>query len=79
MKSPSHETTLNTSFLQAMSNTTNKSQALSVPAPPTTPESRAAELKRLIEILEFTIALMDDSIFDFDPNEPSESHTTTAQ
>jgi hypothetical protein len=64
-----------------MSNTANNSQALSVPPVPqtTSPESRAAERKRLIEILEFTIALVDDSIFDFDPNEPSESYNTSAQ
>jgi hypothetical protein len=63
-----------------MYNTTNNSQVLPVPAPPTaSPESRAAERKRLIAILEFTIALIDDSIFDFDPNDPSESHTTSAQ
>jgi hypothetical protein len=77
MKSLSHETTLINSIVQAMANTTNNSQALSVPA--TSHESRAAQRKRLIEILDFAIAVIDDSMFDFDPKEPSESHTTLAQ
>jgi hypothetical protein len=79
MKPVSHAITLNNSLLQAMSNTTtNNSRALPVPTPPTTsPESEEAQRKRLVEILEFTIAMIDD--FDFDPNGPSESHTTLGQ
>jgi hypothetical protein len=78
MKSVSHAITLNNSLLQAMSNTPNNSQALSVPVPPTTsPESEEAQRKRLVEILEFAIAMIDD--FDFDPNRPSESHATLGQ
>jgi hypothetical protein len=78
MKSVSHDITLNNSLLQAMSNTTNNSQALPVPVPPTPlPESEEAQRKRLLAVLEFTIALIDD--FDFDPNGPSESHTTLRQ
>jgi hypothetical protein len=78
MKSVSHAITLSNSLLQAMSNTTTNSQALPVPvSPATSPESEEAQRKRLREILEFTIALIDD--FDFDPNGPSESHTTLRQ
>jgi hypothetical protein len=78
MKSVSHAITLNNSLLQAMSNTTNNSRALPVPvSPATSPESEEAKRKRLREILEFTIAMIDD--FDFDPNGPSESHTTLGQ
>jgi hypothetical protein len=85
MKSVSHAITLNNSLLQAMSNTTNNSQALPVPVSPTTsPESEEARRKRLLEILEFTMTLIDDFDdfdfdFDFDPSGPSESHTTLGQ
>jgi hypothetical protein len=83
MKSPSPETTLNNSLLEWLANTANNSQAPSVLAPPTTsPESRAEERKRLLMILNFAIALIDDTIFDFDPNDPnvpSASTTTSGQ
>jgi hypothetical protein len=81
MKSVSHAITLNNSLLQAMSNATNNSQALPVPVSPTTctstEESEEAQCKRLLEILEFAIALIDD--YDFDSNGPSESHATLRQ
>jgi hypothetical protein len=81
MKSPSPETTLNNSLLEWLANTANNSQAPSVLAPPTL-ESRAEERERLHMILNFAIALIDDSIFDFDPNDPnvpSASTTTSGQ
>jgi hypothetical protein len=78
MKPVSDKITLNNSLLQAISYTTNNSSALSVPVPPTTsPESEEAQRKRLVEILEFAIAMIDD--FDFDPSGPSESHTSLGQ
>jgi hypothetical protein len=79
MKSPSPATTLNNSLLELLANTANNSQAPSVPAPPTTsPKSRAEERKRLLVILNFAIALIDDTIFDFDPNDPNEPSESTS-
>jgi hypothetical protein len=59
MKSVSQDVTLKNSLLQAMSDANNNSQALPVPVPPTTSpeESEEAQRKRLLEILEFAIAI----------------------
>jgi hypothetical protein len=67
------KTTLN-NILQAMSNAEQLSPG---PAPllRLLHLNRLQPSARLAEILEFTILLIDDSIFDFDPNEPAESHT----
>jgi hypothetical protein len=81
MKSPPQtQTTLSNSILQSLvlANTTtnNSSQALSeATVASTSPEARAAQRKRLLMILDFAMALIDEDTFDSNPSdETSEAH-----